>query len=193
MPHTKDGYEWPNPIEDAKQGLNFVIWLAHVWCAPLELWLRKVGTAGEMYFGWRCYAGLAWMLVFCAFLRCPGFEYVVWAWQATVVLLIAHKVQHARLVARGYREHSRYSGKPTVRHKDEVYAKRHTEPVVAFLGFLVMLLYSETLAWWLLGASISLIIAAEYQVAADKAMLRGMRDAELMQRWLASEHRKGDE
>lgn len=165
-----------------KEQVNFLVGVAQIVASPLELVLRRPGTAGECYFNGRTFIGILLMFVFIVFAEGPhpGNAQAVWAGGIAFVLLVAHKSRERLRDARGDVVHSRYVGRSWL-PGDETWVKSNLEPVVALFAGLFCLAVAKGLALYLIVSSCGLAISVSFAQLEHRARVRGLRDAMIEQ------------
>jgi hypothetical protein len=167
-----------------RENTSLLVGAAQCVCKPVEALLRVPGTWGERYMNFQAVLGLVFCLMFPAFY--PGHDPRPMAYLALTIVcfLIIHRIAGIWRRSRGYQQHSRYSGRPWLKGKDEVGAKTTLEPLALIVIGMALLGYNLPLGAYLAICGIALWIDGAWQVAADNARLRDARDARIDAEWM---------
>ncbi len=181
------------PFQEFRQNVNIAIFIAQMWSRPVEAWLIKAGTAGELHFAWPAAVGMLFMPVF-GILACnsrnePALQLLLLFWAATFVALLVNRIRHFQLRRTGYWPHSLYSGRPWL-PGNEVTVKQFGMPTVTGLAAYAASSAAPVLGAYLAGAAVSMFITCRISVMAEEAELRNLRDALTSQQVLASRMRE---
>ncbi|WP_020474445.1 hypothetical protein [Zavarzinella formosa] len=168
--------------------------------APLELILRKPGTAGRAYFSWASFFSVFWVAVFaaCVAVNDRQMHAMCVFWIAFMVMAFVHAIAGARARKRGYACHSGYMGDSWIgviwpwllRRKGGWWIKSCVEPVLMFFGSIPVFLLCPPLGLYMLVGAFALLGITGYIEERDKRMAEAMNDAVIEQRHLHDLYRR---
>jgi hypothetical protein len=186
----QDGQDQQSPFQELRKQMNLLLALTQIISAPLEPWLRQLGTFGERYFGFHLAAGLAVLLVgpvlfFPTTDPRPALAFLI----ATLFVMAIHRLEAWKRRRKGFVCHSRYSGTPWL-PGEEVKAKTVWQPFLAVLSGAAMCLFSPPLGAWMVTAGVCLALSHGFQQEADKARIRAMRDAQIEAEYYTARYRE---
>jgi hypothetical protein len=174
------------PFHELRGDVNIFIGLCQAFAKPLWIWWTKPGTGGEMVFGDRL-SVIGWLILpiwpMCLMPCDPSPMYVFWG--LTTLLMLIHRVRHASLRRKGQWPHSMFMGYTWLAWPWQ--DKFHDVAEVALtmgIGFMLAGPW-PVLGWYLVWASIAMIVDLAYASEAQRSTLRRLHDARREQLWLA--------
>jgi hypothetical protein len=189
--HDQANDERPRqPFKEMRENYQLLVGFGQLWSAPVEMWLRRPGTTGDRNNGLHLVLGVFWILLFGALCNRPKETApVVWFFCLTLLVLLIHRVAGIRRRSKGYRCHSRYTGQPWFPGR-ELWVKQWAEPTLILFVGIAIAWVTQPLGAYLIGAAISQVVCTNYQIAAEEARIRALRDAQIEQLYLMERFRE---
>lgn len=174
---------------NVKSSMNLLYLVASAHATCFTVFLRR--GFGTEALGLNGIIALVIILLYAGETRDPYMAWYFWAW---LLALIAQRLDTFLLVRKGNREHSRYDGWPNIALalpfvKTEAIAKNLVEPLMCFLGGVLLCPLSESLGGFVMLGFFSLVIKRGLESQANRMQVQRLRDAEIEQRQLAERFR----
>jgi hypothetical protein len=178
------------PFAELRRNVNVLLGCCQCLSSPLEIWFRRFGSCGELYFGHHAMIGLLivpfWMIFHPDVSPGPLLDF----WALTGLLLVFHRVGRLRRESRGERVHSRFAGASRLQaYGGNLLAQRFWEPLTAIVAGLLIHDANAALGSYLAVAGVALALVAGAHHAAGRSAIRRMEDARAEQEWLMSHMR----
>ena len=179
------------PIQDMKQAVNMLVFVAQVLAAPVEVVLRT--RFGARYFGTPAFCGLMvvpmWMVFW------PGEDpgWLMCFWLLSLVMQLRARMESVVMVARGDFVHSRYNGWPRLAkffsRSSERTLKGGLEPLVVILTGILLMPLSQPLGSYLVVAGIALALIHSIIESASRVQALELHDSFIEQEQLSGRFR----
>lgn len=171
------------PFADVKATFAAVATAAAVVAFPVVLCTTRLGTWGSRYLGFHALLGFFWPLLLAGFFGPrERTDSLVAFWWASIVLLLAHRIQAHRRRLRGEHCHSRYCGRSWFERADGGIAAQRAGRATASLAAIAVGLAVAGLGDAPLGALFAIggcakLVADALAFQAVESRLRQMEDA----------------
>lgn len=186
----------PDHRNELRSKFGIIHFLASAVAAPVELFVHRLGSFGERYFGLQ-FIVAAVFLVFWPVLCSPHHDprpMVAFLFASVFMYLCARSRTVKRIRKGEPQPHTRYSGTPwlmlIVRHMDEAKVKFFLEPVLVFIGGALMLNLSSPLGGFLIVSGLGMFIANSTSVRFERRRALDMHDALVEQRSVVERFRE---
>lgn len=175
--------ESPRPFDDLRGGITILSFVCQVLAFPAILLTTRLGTWGPRFLGLWALAGFIWPFFFAAF-HGPHSDLasVLLYWYFSIVWLLAHRLQHQKLVKQGYRCTTHFMGTSLSERGDdyETRKKARARDTLLFLLVSVCLLpVAEPLAKLFVLSGFAKLIVDGLTYQAVEARMRQMNDAQI--------------
>lgn len=174
------------PFEDARRQLNTFIGLCQIVSGLLRFFLCWPGSGGARSVTYQTFMGWLFVPLFAAYSsQNSDVMGLMVFWKVSFYAALAHAVCGLVRRAGGRVVHSRYIGDSILPGSPGI-VKGVCEPLLVIaLGYFTRCYDPALGAYWMLSGC-ALAVSVQYSLAADRAAVRGIRDARFYQEYLMS-------
>lgn len=172
----------------ARGGLNFLYLLVSGHATCLTPFMRR--GFGSEALGLNGIAALVIILLYAAHTGSQAMISFLVFW---LFALLLQRIKTGLLWRQGVVPHSRYDGEPWLALKlvKSEQAARGIEPFICLAAGVALSAYDEALGAFVFAGLFSFIIKLGIERRVDEVSVQRMRDAEIEQRWLVQQNKKG--
>jgi hypothetical protein len=168
---------------DFRRNFDIMVGLMTIMAFPAVMLTTRSGTWGSRFLGLHAVLGFLWPLVFGAFYGPdPGLGAVLLYWQASILVLLVHRLHGVRRRAQGYRCHSLYWGESIFEKSSDADSKRargFANVLLMAVGAGLCAEVSKPLGTLLIIAAVCKAVTEALTFQAVEARVRQMEDARI--------------
>ncbi|MBX3395547.1 MAG: hypothetical protein KF841_09285 [Phycisphaerae bacterium] len=186
----------PNHRNELRSKFGIIQFLASAVAAPIELFIHRLGSFGERYFGFQFVAAAGFM-VFWPVLCSPHHDprpTLAFCFASVFMYLCARSRTVKRIRKGGPQPHTRYSGEPWLkfvfRRMNETKIKFFVEPVLVFIGGALVMSLSPPLGGFFIVSGLGMFIANSTSERFERRRALDMHDALVEQRSVVERFRE---